>query len=319
MVTKRQSVPLDWYDDEAEEVPNPSLPDARRLERRQVWTRRYVKASVILCPLFFLAAIASITHGQHSSATASVDSPGRVAATVTIDKWLAERPSPLPGATLLAYDGAHAVALSKTERKSHVRWTIETFTLVARPTSTDPSFWTVGVEVEQKPSGVAMSISGPAFLPTSAVQASSALQADPWPGHTATSSVSGTVQSVINDWLSAYTSGNDSELHLAVGDPDPKHVYLALHGVRSASDSVVAAAQVGKPGSGELIAEVELDLLWQHERQPVATPTTSAPQGPQTTMDLLIAHATSAAPVVVAWGPPGSGPSLRPYENALGA
>jgi hypothetical protein len=34
-------------------------------------------------------------------------------------------------------------------------------------------------------------------------------------------------------------------------------------------------------------------------------------------MDVLVERASTAAPVVVAWGPSGSGPMLRPYQNAV--
>ncbi|MDA8317667.1 MAG: hypothetical protein M0010_21260 [Actinomycetota bacterium] len=312
---------LDWYEDESEEVPNPELPDGRRLARRQRWTRRYVKASVILCPVLTLVALASITRSHPSAPGTSLGSPGRTAATIAVDQWLSETPSPLPGASILSYDGAQAIPVPKAHQGDPLTWraAIETFTLVSQATSTSPASWDVGVEVAIDRSGGAVAISGPSFLPSGRAQNGSWDAGGPWPGLSSTSSVSGAVQTVINDWLAAYTSGNDAELHLAVGDPDPKHTYVALSGVRRASDTVVAASPIGNANQDEMIAEVELNLLWNHEHEsPPSLEGTSGPSGPQTTMDLLIAHASSAAPVVVAWGPPGSGPTLRPYENAIG-
>jgi hypothetical protein len=322
-------VALDWYEDEAEEVPNPSLPDGRRLARRQVWTRRYVKWSVIACPVLLLAALAAITKASHTPTLTAPGSPGQVAATVELDQWLAEQPSPLPGASILSYDGATPLAPPKGYKGPALTWkgAIEEFTLVTHPTSNDPSIWHVGVEVAINRHGGAIAISGPSFLRSISAQPGSWSQGGPWPGLDATSSVSGAVQTVIDNWLAAYTSGNDAELHLAVGDPNPAHTYIALSNVRSASDTVLAAAPVGKPADGYLAVEISLSLVWDHEH--VASPNlsdsglagtsgTTASPAPQTTMDLLVAHASSAAPVVVAWGPPGSGPSLRPYENAIG-
>ncbi len=323
MTQRRRPTPaepfLDWYE-EAEEVPNPALPDGRRLARRQAWTRRCVKASVLLCPVLLIAALAAITHTQRHTPQAVLSSPQRAAATIAVDQWLAERPSPLPGASLLSYDGTTEVAPPKGYKGAPLtfRAAIETFTLVTHPQSTSPAIWYVGVEVAIGRHGGAVALSGPSFLPASQATSGSWDQGGPWPGLASTSSVSGAVQTVVNNWLSAYTSGNDAELHLAVGDPSPTHTYVALSGVAAASDVVVAAAPVGKATQDELIVEVELDLLWDHEREPPPSQTTSGPPGPQTTMDLLVAHASSAAPVVVAWGPPGSGPTLRPYENALG-
>lgn len=311
---------FDWYDDEADEVPNVALPDGRRLARRQAWTRRYVKASVILCPLLLLVALAAVTKSQHQPVTPTSGSPGQIAATVELDKWLAEHPSPLPGASILSYDGATSVTPPKGYKGAPLSWkgAIEEFTLVSHPRS-NPETWHVGIEVALDRSGGAVAISGPSFLPSVAAQPGAWSQGGPWPGLTVSSSVSGAVQTVINNWLSAYTSGSDAALHLAVGDPNPAHTYLALSGVRQASDTVIAAAPVGKPADGDLAVEVSISLLWDHEHLPPPSISgTSGSPGPQTTMDLLVAHASSAAPVVVAWGPPGSGPSLRPYENAIG-
>lgn len=312
---------LDWYEDEADEVPNPTLPDARRLARRQRWTRRYVKASVLLCPILLLAAVASITRSRSKPAATPLGSPGRTAATIAVDRWLAEKPAPLPGASILSFDGAHKVPLPKGYKGTPPTWhgMTETFTLASRPDSTSPATWRVGVEVAIDRHGGAVAITGPSFLAARRTESGSWDEGGPWPGLTSSPSVSGAVQTVVNDWLTAYTSGDNAELHLAVGDPDPHHTYVALSGVRSASDTVVAAAPIGKASQNELIVQVELHLLWDHEHEPPPEPVgTSGPAGPKTTMDLLVAHAASAVPVVVAWGPPGSGPTLHPYENALG-
>ena len=313
---------LDWYDD-AEELPNPAMPDGKRLAKRQAWTRRYVKLSVILCPVVTLAAVAAITRSKPSGASQSPSSPGRVAATIAVDQWLSEHPSPLPGASILSYDGAEAVQAPKRPKGSQptFRAEVETFTLVSHETSPNPTTWNVGVEVALDPGGGAAALSGPSFLAAGQAQSGTWDQGGPWPGLTSTSSVSGAIQSVVNNWLSAYTSGSNSTLHLAVGDPDARHTYVALSGVHAASDTVTAAAPIGKASQDEMVVEVELNLLWNGESEPVQNAYgqgASGPTGPQTTMDLLVAHASSAAPVVVAWGPPGSGPTLRPYQNAIG-
>lgn len=312
---------FDWYDVDAEEVPNPVLPDSQRIARRQRWTRRYVKASVILCPVITLVALASVTKTHGATAQSTVASPARTAATVAVDQWLAERPSPLPGASILSFDGQSSIVTTKAPKSAPPTWQgeLETFTLVAHPDRANPTTWTVGVEVAVDHSGGAVAISGPSFSPVLPTSSGQWDQGSPWPGLTATSSVSGAIQTVINDWLAAYTSGDDAALHLAVGDPDGAHRYVAIPGVKSASDAVVAAAPIGKASADEMVVQVQLDIVWDGEHQPVDTyGATPGPTGPATTLDLLVAHASSAAPVVVAWGPPGSGPTLRPYQNAIG-
>ncbi|MHB8319949.1 MAG: hypothetical protein ACYDEP_12100 [Acidimicrobiales bacterium] len=102
---------------------------------------------------------------------------------------------------------------------------------------------------------------------------------------------------------------------MSVGDPNTTHAYIPLSGVTSATDTVVAAAN--RPGGAQIV-QIALTIVWNGE----STTTTTSPSGttpPQTTMDLLIERANTAAPVVVAWGPPGSGPTLKPYQNAVQA
>lgn len=321
MVTKKgRSTDLDWYDT-SEEAPNPTAPDGYRLARRQRWTRRYVKLSVILCPVITLVAIASVARTSSTSTGPSISSPGRTAATIAIEQWLAERPSPLPGAAIVSYDGASPVKSPKTAQGTPITWRgeIENFTLATNETGTNPVIWSVGVEVAIDHSGGATAVSGPSFLPGGQTSSGSWDSGAPWPGLVSTTSVSGAVQTVINNWLAAYTSGNNAALHLAVGDTNANHVYTALSGVRSASDTILAAAQIGSASQDEMIVEVSLNLVWNGEASSssISGSSGSAEQlGPSTTMDLLVARASSAAPVVVAWGPPGSGPALYPYENA---
>jgi hypothetical protein len=317
---QKEPVVFDWCDVDADEVPNPVLPDGQKIARRQRWTRRYVKASVILCPAITLVALASMTATHPSSSVTSLASPGRTAATIAVEQWLAERPSPLPGASILSYDGQSPIATVKAKGEPTPTWhgELESFTLVSHEASADPTTWSVGVEVALDRSGGAVALSGPSFLPAPTASGGTWDEGGPWPGLVATSTVSGSVQTVVNDWLAAYTSGDDAELHLAVGDPNAAHRYVALSNVRSATDTVVAAAPVGKKAD-ELAVEVQLDIVFDGEHQPTTSfGAPAGPSGPATTMDLLVAHASSAAPVVVAWGPPGSGPTLTPYENAIG-
>jgi hypothetical protein len=125
----------------------------------------------------------------------------------------------------------------------------------------------------------------------------------------------------MSGWLDAYVSGSSSQLAVAVGDPDTSHHYRALQGVASANFSVLYAAPREAPNVAPapnnsspdaLLVEVSLNIQWNGEK--ALAPNTSV-DGPPTTTDLLIERANTAAPVVVAWGQPGTGPSLKPYGN----
>ena len=148
---------------------------------------------------------------------------------------------------------------------------------------------------------------------------SGATQSGPWPGLVATTSVPPAVSQTVQSWADAYSSGNPATLALAVGDPDTADHYTPLSGVAAVSATVVEAAQVKGTTGDDMAVEVALDITWADQpanRQTGNEQSVSVnPQGPQTTLDLLVERAHTAAPVVVAWGPPGSGPTLTAYQN----
>jgi len=337
---KRQKpVPvLDWTEDD--EVPRAGRPDGIRLAKRQRLYRRVVWSTVVLTPLALLALI--VVAGSKTPPVVSthtvVDantSPGRTAATQELHAWLTENPSPLPNATVVSWDGATPVASvnpppgsSSTGAAGGAPWQaeIDTFTLeVLQPppsgqSSTSQPTYTVykaGVEVALDPAGGAVALGGPSLTIEPPTPSANADPSGPWPGIQSTSTVSGPVSQAINGWLTAYTSGSSSSLGLSVGDPNSAHAYLPLSGVSSATDTVTAAAS--RPGGAEIV-EITINIVWNG--QSAAAAAAASQNGvtpPQTTMDLLVERANTAAPVVVAWGAPGSGPTLKPYENAVSA
>ncbi len=341
MSTQRQKVKpplqLDWTDDD--EVPRASAPDGMRLAKRQRRYRRVVWSTVWLTPCALLALI--VVAGSKAPAAPPVvhsvvnenTSPGRTAATQELDAWLAETPSPLPGAKVVSWDGATSVATvspppgaTSTGAAGGTPWPaeIDTFTLEVPeqppsnqpPSSTPPSYtvYKAGIEVALDPAGGAVALGGPSLTvepPTPSANADPSV--GPWPGIQSATSVSQPVSQAIQGWLAAYTSGSSSSLGLSVGDPNSAHAYIPLSGVSSATDTVMAAASL--PNGAEIV-EVTLNLVWDGQTPPQSG-SQSGSSLPQTTMDLLIERANTAAPVVVAWGPPGSGPTLTPYENAV--
>jgi len=335
---KRQKpVPtLDWTVED-EEVPRAGRPDGIRLAKRQRLYRRVVWSTVVLTPLALLSLIV-VAGSRAPTAPAAVHtvvnentSPGRTAATQELNAWLAETPSPLPNATVVSWDGAISVPSvppppgTTTGSAGEAPWPaeIDTFTLeVPQPASSSqpsgPPTYTVykaGIEVALAPGGGAVALGGPSITKEPPAPSASADPSGPWPGISSTTTVSSPVSQAIQGWLSAYTSGNASSLELSVGDPDAAHAYIPLSGVSSATDTVTAAAS--RPGGAEIV-EVTLNILWNGESASTTAPADGVTP-PQTTMDLLVERATTAAPVVVAWGPPGSGPTLKPYGNAVSA
>lgn len=358
MPAKRKTINWDITD---EEIPRPGLPDAELLERRQRWYRRLVWSTVILAPLALLTLVFVAAGGKNTTPTvtkqavSSVTSPGRTAATQAIDAWLAQTPSPLPGAKVLSWDGAKTIPpaphpkaknnfLGGGSGTSTADWNteIDTFTLVVPPPKSTTSSKTaksatatvyeasISVAIDPHGSG-AIATGGPSLIREPKTPSSTWYNAGtPWPGITSTTSVSGAVQQAINGWLSAYTSGSSSSLSLAVGDTNSSHVYVPLTGIKSATDKVIASAKrvapngplpTGKnakttPVSAEIV-QVTLNIVWDGETVPTTKNNQTTSTAPKTTMDLLVERSNTAAPVVVAWGPPGTGPELKPYQDAL--
>lgn len=335
----RATSDLDWTSLD-EDVPNPQLPDGIRLAKRQRRYRWMVWSTVVLAPIALFSVVlvagakSATTRPAAAIAGSQVSSPGRTAATLELDAWLHQVPSPLPGATVLSWDGATPVAAVPAPQGNNQSATagtaplwsaeIDSFTLVAPPPSQSSSnsssntntstVYDAGVEVALNPAGGgAIALGGPSLTVAPPAAGNNWQAGGPWPGLTTTATVSQPVQSAIDGWLSAYTSGSSSQLGLAVGDPNLNHGYLPLSGVSSATSSVVAAAQ--RPNDAELV-NLAITIVWSGESTSTTVPN-GANTSPQTTMDVLVERASTAAPVVVAWGPSGSGPMLTPYQNAV--
>jgi len=131
----------------------------------------------------------------------------------------------------------------------------------------------------------------------------------PWPnlnGVAQSPTISGPLTQALNGWAHAYATGSPSQLALTVGDPNALDHYTPLSGVSQVQSVTVDFSYSNpKANTGQSLLEVTLTVSMNHVSQPV-----------QLTYDLLVERTNSAAPTIVAWGPPGSGPSLTPYQNA---
>ena len=284
--------PLTWYD--GEEVPRAGTSSAAALARRQKLYRSWVWASVALAPLAFLTALVAAERSGGSAAGPS--SPGEAAATVALESWLASKPYPLPGGHLVDWAGASRVA-----QRGSPKWRAEDDRFVV---AAGGQLWSASVEVALVPGSQPVVLAGPDLvrLPVPASQPTSG----PWPGLSAGQGAPSLVSTAVAGWARAYCSGDPSELRLAVGDNDPAHTYSPLTGV--AAERVQVTWYATLPRSSGAVAQVDLWLRWAGERAMPARPVV---------MDLLVARASGLAPLVVSWGPPGSGPSLKQYEPQL--
>ncbi len=267
-----------------------------------------------------ITSVSNTTPSSTPVAT-TLTSPGRNVATTAVQAWLNEKPSPLPNASILSWDGA------TTMKGSGEKVELDTFTLsqpipdtANSPTGQQDYYYRATIEIDLN--GL-IPIGGPGIQPLKDSGSLSNLSSppNPWPTVSGvTSSVPSPVTQAITGWLQAYTSGSPSQLTVAVGDPNSGDHYHPLYGVKSAQFLVVDAAPREAPNAAPAnnnpnpnaeIVEISLYIHWRHHN----APSVGGQNGPATTVDLLIERANTAAPIVVAWGQPGSGPFLQPYQN----
>jgi hypothetical protein len=118
-----------------------------------------------------------------------------------------------------------------------------------------------------------------------------------------------------------YTSGDPNALRLAVQDDDGQHTYVPLSNVTNQTVVITRSAYLPTTGqtsgaapakNAQMVVQVTLAIQWSGVAEPQ-----SGAKIPTITLDLLVSNAGGAAPIVVAWGGPGSGPTLTAYINAL--
>src|SRR5699024_961151 len=150
--------------------------------------------------------------------------------------------------------------------------------------------------------------------------------ASPWPG-AVEAQMPQRGPDVVTSWAQAFTSGDPEQLRLATGDPDGSHSYMPLTGAylvgAEVKDVAVPKGQLTDRGKApdapsSLVVRVSLALSWD---SPPAEGEQEGqgqiPESSRVSYDLLLTSTDTASPRVVAWGGPGSGPSLSPYANAV--
>ncbi|WP_156250827.1 hypothetical protein [Pseudactinotalea terrae] len=306
-----------WQD--AAEVPRAGVPDAAKIEKRYRRVRRYYTAAGALLPVTLLVstlAVGSILNADQAppAVVEQADPATRNLAMSAVQTWLDSDPAPLPGASLLSWDDwselpqrpkTTGVDADTTTRQSH--------TLTVR-TGTG-SLLTVQVLVALNPAGQAVTIGSPSV--TAQLPAGEGMEGlEAWSAGSP-DTASPAVTQAVEQWAAAYGSGDSVRLRQVVGDPDTTHLYVPLAGLSAPVTQVAKVAWRTEIVEGReqrteyLMAQAVVSLGWDGvEREPGAP-------APSATYDLLIVGADGGAPRVVAWGGPGTAPTLEPYANAV--
>ncbi|WP_162802085.1 hypothetical protein [Ornithinimicrobium murale] len=325
-----------WFDDgNATALPDNSVPELQAKANKNKRLSKAIWAAAVAGPVAAALAFGAIVvaadaktavEGIEVTPTAApipqlqvqeITSPGRFAATQALESWLATVPNPLPGGRLVSWDGATEQDHldSDVAAGGNIAVTLEQFTVVDGAGTA----YRVTYQVGSDPVGGGASVlAGPSLQarpqPVDGIES----DGDAWPGIESADAPPAVAQAV-QTWADAYISGSPERLHLAIGDTNTDRTYVPISGASHVETSVTAGAGIevdkaaptdgDEAASAEMIVRAEMRIGWEGRD---SDPSPAAIQ-----MDLLVLRADTGAPVVVAWGAPGAGPDLTPYENAV--
>lgn len=304
--------------------------DEHRRNRRRRWWRAYALTACLFFPILLVAnayVIGEQFNGRSAgtvAAPADLDVPGKALALATLEKWLGSANQPVPGGRMLSWDGGSEVEKTLTEKapRNSAEVADPPTYFVHKMTVIDKSgqLYDSVVQVAVTSKNGSEVVGEPSLIPRAPdAKSNTYAAASPWPGIVA-SSVPEPVRQAVADWVRAYSSSDPSSLRLAVGDPSADNVYMPLMGA-TASDvnvSIGAGLWAGKDHQStdiapRMLARVSFAVKWPTQSGADKAATTL----PRITMDLLVTASDSGSPKVVAWGGPGSGPTLTEYQNAI--
>lgn len=320
-----------WFGDEhATALPDDTVPELQRRAKQNKRLTKGIWVAMVAGPLAIVLALIAIiataeTRGQVESIDLTptaetaplpqlqvqeITSPGRFAATQALESWLATVPNPLPGGRIVSWDGAteQDAVDSEAAASGTLAVTLEQFTVVDGAGTA----YRVTYQVASDPVGGGASVLAGPSLQARVQPATGITQGEvAWPG-LETSETPDPVAQAVQTWADAYVSGSPERLHLAVGDTNQDRTYVPISGATHAETAVLASAALANEDDDadqQMIVRAEVQIGWEGRD---ADPSPASIQ-----MDLLVSRSDTGAPVIVAWGSPGSGPDLHPFENAV--
>lgn len=320
----KSSVPNTVWD-KTLEGPRKGLPESAKLAKRSARMRFAIWACLVLLPFLVLGnafMVATMLTDDPDVAETSLSDEfveTKSTAILTVNNWLAQSPSPLPGGKFVGWDSATTDQFDPPIDKATGEpiageqgpYRVETHKVTV---SASGSLFHVAVQVAYDEYNGAVSISDPSLLPY--VPANAAWTPDEFPNHE-TVTIPEAVSTAVSNWATAYTSGDPQLLIQSVRDTDETHSYLPLTGARLREVTAVKAWIADpinpddEPDPNEVFVRVTAHIDWE------SSPVEESRDAPMTSFDVLIQDALTAAPVVVAWGGPGDGADLVRYDNAI--
>lgn len=307
-------------------VANPDSPAVRKEISSLRWKRRALNFVAFgAVPAMFIMGAGMMAQATSASdvddTTASVivnGSKGKSEAFASLQAWISSTPSPLPGGSIVSWDGytTEKAPAPTSDAEIVPRYVFESHTFtVAR----GEAMWRATVQVAVDDVIGASATGAPSLTPLVDVDIS---PREPWFTLRPTTA-SPQVKQAIDAWAAAYTGGDPDALHQIVQDRNTDRSYIPLYGVQQlvGTETVAAGArelEAGGIATDTIVVRVQL-FFWWVDGKPVIGENDQEPTPTPVAYDVLVEHADTATPVVVAWGAPGSGPELTAYQNAVGA
>jgi hypothetical protein len=191
---------------------------------------------------------------------------------------------------------------SGTDKKVSKTLTIETDTFLLE--YTNGSLVDLDIIVYGTPTGPELAAL-PALLPAPKGPGALAEAGAPVPVSELDQPISQGLQFKVGQWANAYASDDQVALYLVTGDTQNVK-FRGLGGFKLVGDPVITmATQDGPETPATMVLTVEMTLQSASDSNVIE----------RVSYDLLATGLSNQYPNIVAWGPPGSGSSLTPYEN----
>lgn len=316
----------DFWLSGVEELPRADVAMATKSTKRMRFYRRWIVASVVIAPISGLAIVTMLPgylepDPEPVVAVSQIDAPTKAAAITSVEAWLGQDPSPLPGGRILSWDGMDVQAEPRIYVDDATQRTVEEqglqlhdLTLIAG----NGTLFSTTVQVAYSEVRGSQVLGSPTLIPRAPSDTTAWPNLETWPG-LVSATASDNMGQAANAWAKAFASGDPDALRLAVGDTAGNHAYVPLSQAKPSDITVDQAAARPDPKTGEaskspsvVVARVSFNVTWPGQDTKGASSTP-----PRLTYDVLFDRADTASPVVVAWGGTGSGPQLEKYQNAI--
>lgn len=311
-----------------EEVPTNAGTEAFIKSRK---TSKNIRRAIWATVLFFfpLSVLMNLVWGtqiimndeEPEQVTSDQQTPNRSVAMRAVQTWLDSDADPMPGTTLLSWDQVTTVSEPSTQTDPNTNEVTEVPGIEVHEMSLMDSsdrIYSASVQVSWSPIRGALVMGPPSVDPRTPADAQAFQDVFPWPGAEQINAPE-PVQKAVRVWGDAFFSGDPENLKLTVGDGRADTSYMPMP---SAQITTVNVTDATLPGGASLpedpeatppiqVVQAQLTLDWP------GTSESSSANSRTFTYDLLVERADTAAPIVTAWGAPGTGTTLEQFDNAI--